>query len=77
MFVTNVLYPLPAGTAALRVLVTVNPMVPIISAGRTIILDGQVPPAGPLLVSAAVAAAVTASGWMVFQALEPGFAERV
>lgn len=77
MFLTNVLYPLPAGDGLLRALVAINPEVAIISACRSIVLDGQMPPAGPLSIAAAVGVGFAVSGWTVFQTLEGRFAERV
>lgn len=78
MFLTNVLYPLPPdGGTVLRVLTAVNPMIPIISAYRDIVLDGRLPAAGPFLTSLLVAVALTASGWGMYRAMEGRFAERV
>lgn len=77
MFLTNVLYPLPAdGSAAVKLLVTVNPMVPIISAYRDIVLHGQMP-AAAMASAAAIAAVLAVSAWTVFTSLEGRFAERV
>ncbi len=78
MFLTNVLYPLPAdNSAALRVLTVVNPMVPIISAYRDIVIYGRLPEAVPFLTAFAVAVCFAASGWATYRALEGRFAERV
>jgi ABC-type polysaccharide/polyol phosphate export permease len=78
MFLTNVLYPLPAdGSLTLRVLTTINPMVPIITAYRTIVIDGALPAAVPFATALTVAAAFAASGWAMYRALEGRFAERV
>lgn len=78
MFLTNVLYPLPSdGSTALRVLTTINPMIPIISAYRSIVIDGTLPEAVPFLTSALVAASLAASGWAVYRGMEGRFAERV
>jgi ABC-type polysaccharide/polyol phosphate export permease len=78
MFLTNVLYPLPTdGSAAVRLLTTINPMVPIISAYRSIVIDGACPQTGPFLASAVAAAGFTATGWAMYHALEGRFAERV
>ena len=78
MFLTNVLYPLPTdGSAAVRLLTTINPMVPIISAYRSIVIDGACPQMVPLLTSAVAAAGFTATGWAMYHALEGRFAERV
>lgn len=78
MFLTNVLYPLPTdGSGALRVLVAVNPMVPIISAYRAIVLEGTWPSPNPLLAAAVGSGVLTASAWASYRALEGRFAERV
>ena len=78
MFLTNVLYPLPTdGSAAMRVITTVNPMVPIIGAYRTIVIDGQWPLWGPLGAAAAVSVLLTVSAWTLYRAAEGRFAERV
>lgn len=78
MFLTNVLYELPtAGSAVMKLLVAANPMVPIISAYRAIILDGQLPAVGPILLAALIAAGLAGTAWKAFGALEGRFAERV
>lgn len=78
MFLTNVLYPLPAdGSGLLRLLTTLNPMVPIITACRSAVLDGRAPDAVPFVAALLVGAALTASGWGMYRALEGRFAERV
>lgn len=78
MFLTNVLYPLPeSGSGIMGLLTTINPMVPIISAYRAILIDGYLPSSQGLLVSAVTAAVFTWSGWAAYRALEGRFAERV
>ena len=78
MFLTNVLYPLPeGGSGTKRLLIALNPMVPIISAYRAIVIDGRLPETQGLLVSAAVAILLVWSGWAAYRALEGRFAERV
>jgi lipopolysaccharide transport system permease protein len=77
MFLTNVLYPLPATSGPLRVLTTVNPMVPIISAYREIVLEGRLPAAVPFACTAVVAIGLTVSAWAAYRSLEGRFAERV
>ena len=78
MFLTNVLYPLPeGGSGMMRLLIALNPMVPIISAYRAIVIDGRLPETQGLLVSAAVAVVLTWSGWAAYRALEGRLAERV
>ncbi|MDM8005362.1 MAG: ABC transporter permease [Phycisphaerae bacterium] len=78
MFLTNVLYPLPTdGSAALRWLTTLNPMVPIISAYRDIVIHGRLPEAVPFLTALGVSVVLAASGWAMYRAMEGRFAERV
>ncbi len=78
MFLTNVLYPLPEnGSGLMRLLTAANPMVPIISAGRAILIEGRAPAAQGLLISAAAATMLTWSGWALYRAMEGRFAERV
>ncbi|NLE58431.1 MAG: ABC transporter permease, partial [Planctomycetes bacterium] len=78
MFLTNVLYPLPTdGSAALRWLTTLNPMVPIISAYRDIVIHGRLPEAVPFLTALGVSVVLAASGWTMYRAMEGRFAERV
>jgi len=78
MFLTNVLYPLPAdGSSLMRLLATINPMVPIIGAYRTIVIDGRLPPAGGLVTAATVAALLTLTAWKLYRVAEGRFAERV
>jgi lipopolysaccharide transport system permease protein len=78
MFLTNVLYPLPHdGSGLLRAITLMNPMVPIISAYRSIVLEGRAPAAGPLLGAAVVAVLAVGTAWWAYRALEGRFAERV
>lgn len=77
MFLTNVLYPLPTGGRLMGLLSTLNPMVPIISAYRDILLHGRLPAAGGFITATIVAVIATASAWGVYRALEGRFAERV
>ena len=77
MFLTNVLYPLPASSAMVKVLMAINPMVPIISAYRDIALYGRLPSGPAMLAAAGVAALLATGAWTAFTALEGRFAERV
>ncbi len=73
MFLTNVIYPLPTES----VLVNVNPMTPIVSAYRDLIIHGRLPELGPSLYAVAVSVAVLLIGWRWFHATEFKFAERI
>lgn len=78
MFLTNVLYPLPNdGSVLMRLLTTLNPMVPIISAYRRIVIEGSLPEALPFAATTMAAAALVLTGWTAYQSLEGRFAERV
>ncbi len=73
MFLTNVIYPLPTDSAW----VNLNPMTPIISAYRELIIMGQLPEAGPSLYAAGFAVVTFLLGWRWFHATEFRFAERI
>jgi ABC-2 type transport system permease protein/lipopolysaccharide transport system permease protein len=75
MFATSVVYPMDQIGGKLGMIVKLNPMNPIIEGFRSVILLGQLPPAAPLLVAAALALASLAAGWLVFHRAEYRFAE--
>jgi ABC-type polysaccharide/polyol phosphate export permease len=77
IFLTPVVYPLERVPPSLRGLIGLNPMTPVVSGFRGLVIDGQVPAAGPLLESAAIALASFILGYAVFKWLEPLFAETV
>lgn len=78
MFLTNVLYPLPDdGSTTMRVLTLANPMVPVISACRSIVIDGTLPSGAGLAASFVVGVVLLISAWSAYRALEGRFAERV
>lgn len=78
MFLTNVLYPLPAdGSGLMRLLNVINPMVPIISAYRQIVIDGRMPDVVPFTVAAVVSVGLVITGWAAYGRMEGKFAERV
>jgi len=78
MFLTNVLYPLPeSGSMLMKALVTINPMIPIIGAYRSIVIDGQLPPCAGLVTAASISVLLTISAWWMYRAAEGRFAERV
>ncbi len=77
MFLSNVLYPLPEdGSTAVRLVIACNPMVPVLSAWRGAVLDGQIPWSA-LAGSGAIGLFMTATGWWAYRACEGRFAERV
>jgi len=73
MFLTNVIYPLPTE----NVIVNANPMTPIISAYRDLIIHGRLPELGPSLYAVGISVAVLLIGWRWFHATEFKFAERI
>lgn len=78
MFVTNVLYPLPEdGSKLMRFLGIANPMVPIVSGYRQIVIDGAFPKAVPFCTALVAALGLVVTGWGAYQRLEGRFAERV
>jgi lipopolysaccharide transport system permease protein len=78
MFLTNVLYPLPNdGSLVMRALTTLNPMVPIITAYRRIVIDGALPVALPFVTATLVSLGLVATGWSAYRRMEGRFAERV
>jgi len=75
MFLTNVIYPLPSDDPLVRALINTNPMTPIISSYRRVLIDGLSPEGGPLLGALLISAVVLLSGWRVFQGTQHRFAE--
>jgi len=73
MFMTCVVYPLPTD----NLIVHLNPMTPIISAYRDLIVQGRLPEFAPTMYAVAVSVAVFLVGWRWFHATEFKFAERV
>jgi len=76
MFLTTVMYPLD-NTGLWRVVNTLNPMTPIITAYRDVILNGASPDWSSLGPAAALSAAVLLIAWIVFHTNEFRFAENV
>jgi len=76
MFATAVIYPIEGG-GWLRVLNTLNPMTPIITSYRRLILDGQLPDWASLGPAALVSLALFLFAWVVFHRTEFRFAENV
>lgn len=77
MFATSVVYPLGAVGGTAGVILALNPMTPIIDAHRSVLLRGELPPAGPLMWASLVAALTLAFGWYVFHRAEFRFAEEL
>ncbi len=75
MFVSAVVVPVPRDGSALATIIGFNPLVPIISAYRTCILEGTLPEAGGFLYATAVAVVSLIGGWFCFRKASHRFAE--
>ncbi len=75
MFLTNVIYPLPAGDPLVSTLINANPMTPIIGSYRRCLIDGLAPEAVPFLSATIISVLVLATGWRLFRGTEHKFAE--
>jgi len=77
MFLTNVVYPVPADGSWAGWIVGLNPVTPIIAAYRDCVLHGRYPGAGSFGYAAVAAVVLLGLGWRVFAQVEPRFAEQV
>ena len=77
MFATSVVYPVERVGGRVGELLALNPMTPIIDGYRSVLLRGELPPAGPFLGAAVVAFATLAIGWVAFHRAELRFAENI
>jgi ABC-type polysaccharide/polyol phosphate export permease len=75
LFATPVLYPLPALDGVAHRLLALNPMTPIVTAYRDLLLGGTLPAPGPALATALAAVGTLALGLTVFRRAAPRFAE--
>ncbi|MEO5580482.1 MAG: ABC transporter permease [Gemmatimonadaceae bacterium] len=75
LFTTSVVYPVDRIGGTAGSILALNPMTPIINAYRSVLLRGELPPAGPLFGVAIVALATLSVGWYVFHRAEFRFAE--
>ncbi len=75
MFVSAVVVPVPGDGSLLASLVSLNPLVPIISAYRDCILFGRLPESGPFLYATAFALLSLVFGWICFRRASHRFAE--
>ncbi len=75
MFATSVVYPMDQIGGKLGMILRLNPMTPIIEGFRSVILLGELPPAGPLAIATALAVGALSAGWLVFHRAEYKFAE--
>jgi ABC-type polysaccharide/polyol phosphate export permease len=77
IFLTPVVYPLDRVPASLRTWIALNPMSPVVSVFRDLIVGDGPPELTPLLPAAAISLIVFIIGYAVFKRLEPLFAETV
>jgi ABC-type polysaccharide/polyol phosphate export permease len=77
MFATSVVYPVESVGGRLGQLLAVNPMTQLIEACRSVLLYGQLPPAGPFTATAVLSLIVLVAGWQVFHRAEFTFAENI
>jgi ABC-type polysaccharide/polyol phosphate export permease len=75
MFLTCVVYPLPADASRLGRLVALNPMTPIIEGYRRAIIYGQSPFNGRFALAAFVSLTIFGVGWWCFRRKAYRFAE--
>jgi ABC-type polysaccharide/polyol phosphate export permease len=75
MFLTCVVYPLPAGNSGWAWLLAANPMTPIIEGYRSCIIHGQTPFTARFALAAGVSAVICALGWWAFRRVSHRFAE--
>jgi len=76
-FGTPVIYSLDALSPTLRVIAELNPLTQVIGFSRTILLEGQWPPVGPMLWFLCINMLVVAAAVTVFRRAEPALLERL
>ncbi len=77
MFATSVLYPIELVQGRIGTVLKANPMTAIIDAYRSVLLHGELPPAGPFLAATAVSLVTLTVAWLVFHRAEFRFAENI
>ena len=75
MYATPVIYPASAVPERFRILYYLNPMAVVVSGYRSVLLHGQRPDGGGLLLGAAVTACLLVCGYVLFKRVEPLFAD--
>ena len=76
-FTTPVIYPPHIVPEALRVVMDLNPLSPIVVAYRDLLVTGVTPQFGGLLWSAAVGAVILTIGLVLLRRIGPELAERI
>jgi lipopolysaccharide transport system permease protein len=77
MFATSVVYPVETVGGRLGQALAFNPMTQIIEAFRSVLLYGQLPPAGPFAATAVLSIVLFAASWHAFHKAEFTFAENI
>jgi ABC-type polysaccharide/polyol phosphate export permease len=77
MFASSVLYPVEQAEGRLGAFLELNPMTPVLNAYRSLLLHGELPTAGPLVIAAAISLVVLIASWKVFRGVEGRLAERI
>lgn len=77
MFLTPVIYPTHLVPAQYRSLYMLNPMAPLVTSYRNVILEGIAPDWGYLGYTLAISVVLLAGSYLLFKKNEPLFAERV
>lgn len=77
IFLTPVVYPLGQVPATLRPWIALNPLTPVVTVFRDLVLGDGAPDLSPLLPAAAMSLVVFVVGYALFKRLEPLFAETV
>jgi len=75
MFVSAVVVPVPTDGSTLAKLISLNPLVPIISAYRDCVVEGHLPEGAPFVYSAILAFVLMTGGWICFRKASYRFAE--
>ncbi len=75
MFVSAVVVPVPKDDSILSLILSLNPLVPLIGAYRDCIVYGHLPAAGGFLYACATAMVFFVCGWMIFRRASYRFAE--
>jgi lipopolysaccharide transport system permease protein len=76
MFLTPVLYPMPSEGAA-SVLLTINPLTPLVTTTRDWLTVGAAPQAGVFWITLAIAAVLLVMGWIVYRVALPHLIARM
>ncbi len=76
-FITPIIYHLDMLSPRLRTIALLNPMAHLIGFTRTIVLDGQLPPMGSMVVMLAINVVMAYVALVVFRQAEPALVERL